>query len=595
MCGLAGSFFGPNCEHDVRRINAAQVHRGPDEVSAVVGENWALGHTRLQIVGLGAPGSQPLAARSGRWLVAFNGEIYNHEELRRAHDLPHLGPSDGAVIPELLDRYGVNAFGLLRGMYAIVAVNTEADSVLVAVDPLGIKPLHWARRNRQVLVASEPKALGAADIPMSPAPEAIDEFLFRGSISADRSGLQGVHRLAPGEWRQFGSDGRQASGQTPFLEPGHKRDDWQAAAGLFQDAVSSHMLSDVPIALLLSDGVDSTALAQAMARHGSDFVSLTVDLGSGRDETAGARATAEMLGVPLIEVREELQPPDVSRFFDAMQRPSCDGLNTYLVSKAVAAQGLKVAVSGLGGDEILCGYPYHQRFRWSRWLSALPHRAAAAVLSASTSGLTPAEARRRLGAESRGRLPATPAGTVSLARQLRPIDGWAKSATEPRRIVSGGVGLGIDEGIANEFSLAEMDQYLTSVLLPDADAFSMAHSVEMRVPFLDAPFASSVFAIKDRALGKRDFTRAVRSEAVRQSFARPKQGFTLPVKEWMRRGPLREALQLARTPNSPWREVVPDFVRTELPASGGEGPLLTADTWRRTWSIVVLDQWLRSL
>jgi asparagine synthase (glutamine-hydrolysing) len=200
-------------------------------------------------------------------------------------------------------------------MYSIIAVDRESGSFLGAVDPLGIKPLSWVNRDGRVLIASEPKAFRACGVELVPDRLAISDYLCKGTIRSDSSGYLNVQRLSPGEWCLFSSDGGVVRGTTPYLKDQGANGDWEGARRSFADAVDSHMLSDVPIALLLSDGVDSIALACDMSLRETDFVSLTVDLGSGRDDSSGARATSDMLGMSLIEVREELDAEDVAGFF----------------------------------------------------------------------------------------------------------------------------------------------------------------------------------------------------------------------------------------------------------------------------------------
>lgn len=590
MCGVAGCFFTESGSNAVERINVAQRHRGPESSDVVGSGQWCLGHTRLEIVGLGPTGDQPLFSQSGRWAVVFNGEIYNHQALRQEFGLFGLSPSDGSVIPELIERLGTDAFALLQGMYAIVAVDTWSSEVLLAIDPLGIKPLHWTQTQGRLLVASEPKAFEEAGVALEPDSTAIRDLLAWGSVRSTHCSFVGVNRLLPGEWRLFRGIGQSEAGSTSFWRPAEGPMAWDGAVAAFHSSVRRHMVSDVPLALLLSDGVDSTALAYSMSLTDATFTALTVDMGGSRDEIDGARSTCDRLGIPLEEVRQVPSDEDVARFFSAMQHPTLDGFNTFLVSKAIRGAGLKVGVSGLGGDELLCGYPYHQRFSYLRRAAFLPNRLAAPLLAKTQSGVETAQMRKRLAVITGGRWPRTATDVVALARILRPL------AEQEDVLRTGGARDPSD--LANELTRAEVDLYLKPTLLPDTDAFSMAHSVEMRVPYLDSELFSAVMSVPSRSPGKADFVRHVDAPVVSDAALRPKQGFTIPLAAWLADGCLSHALHQATVRSAPWRHFAAGEVEAEIPPGAQVSSLesaLKSPMWRRVWSIVVLDQWLRSL
>jgi asparagine synthase (glutamine-hydrolysing) len=596
MCGLAGAFF-ENSERTmkiVHHLNGCQQHRGPDETSEICDDWFTLGHTRLSINALGAGGKQPIFSLDQRWLVSFNGEIYNHRHLRDRFNLYGLGPSDGAVIPELISRYGTDSLSHLRGMYAFIAVDLHSQRVLAAVDPFGIKPLHWSKSRKGLVIASEPlPMLRFTDDPQVDT-QAIATFLHRGALDNADSGILGINRIRPGTWLLFDSSGVVDEGPTYTAPELSVSSSWESAAQAFRNSVRDHMLSEVPIALLLSDGVDSTAIAVEIARTGHNVTALTVDLGGGlRSEMGAARETCAQLGINHIAINETPSDESIRHFLSAMQRPTVDGLNTHLVLAGVRQLGFSVAISGLGGDEMLTGYATRPELILNRIVNKTPLGFAAAIAAALSPGLTFQDARARLEGVSRDRNSNTASQFVSLQRQV-----WSASSVHeatglipkvwtPTRISK----LIADPNFANNLSSAQIDLYLTGQLLPDADAFSMAHSVELRVPFIDVDFAQSIFSIPRRALGKARLVHSLKSHELNVALRRHKQGFSLPMEQWMLNGILTPAVVELSSPNAPIRNSIDEqFINSSLRAWKRH-----EIKWQRIWVLVVLNQWLGRL
>lgn len=591
MCGVCASSGLSSQEASVfvDRLNAAQRHRGPDGVASVVVGNSCLGNTRLAIIAPGHDGDQPLVAHDGSCTVVFNGEIYNYRELVRDHQL-RSGGSDGAVIPQLWSRYGTGTFRLLRGMYAVVLADHRTGRIVVARDPLGIKPLHWRVDERGLLISSEVRPL------LHPNDEvdrrALSRFLLLGALPAAGSPVVGVSAVPPNTWLSF--DGPSLIDQG-LVDP---RLDLTAGAGkdvadALRESVALHLRSDVPTALLLSSGVDSSAVAWAGREASQTLHCLTVDLGGGRDEAAEAARTANWFGHTHEVVRRSPDEQDVEAFFAAMQRPSIDGLNTFVVARAVRDAGYKVALSGLGGDEATAGYSHFAYLRRLRALAkadrvpGLPGAMALALRAGR--GRVPVKAGELLGREG-------------------PRDAWDLSLLQRRvwhpALVTRALGLPADADLVQDapagqgrtdapgLTAAEYRIYLQSTLLPDADAFSMASSVELRVPLVDVRFlASAVGAGGETGLGKAGFARALGDERLESLARAPKQGFSLPMDEWMRTGMLRERITETAASDAP--------VWLHLDRSVGVAVLdawsRRSAPWSHAWALVVLDAWLRSL
>lgn len=601
MCGVCGVVRPTGIlledQTAVNGLNGLQRHRGPDGAGRWADERAALGHTRLAVVDLTEGGHQPFSNADGSVVVVFNGEIYNHEELRRRYRLAAVDLCDGAILPQLWEHLGVRMFAQLRGMYAIAVYDVRAGTTTLARDPFGIKPLYWTRAGQGPLAfASEPRAL----LSLASCPEldgvALRHYLMFGAMARDQSPFSHISAVPANGWVTWDRELTRSSGEitSNLFDALPARDERQLRED-FLTTVSLHLNSDVPVALLLSSGLDSAAIAWACAVLDAPLTCVTVetwpapgdrgdrDRESPRESVGAARVAAtfghrhEIVGSPPTR-------PLVARFFAAMQRPSIDGLNTFLVSRSIASLGIKVALSGLGGDELLAGYP---SFRMLRYLPLL--RAGDAImfnrLIAGVCGATNEKLAYLLGAGG----PRDAVGLAHLSRRVfldRQVDALAPGTPW-------GVRLGADgDSSARSLSLAELAGYLGGTLLPDTDAFSMAWSVEIRVPYVDVAFARAALSFAPRrGVGKRRFAAILDDRELRGIARRPKLGFTLPMDRWMRKGPLAEVVRAAEAPDARVRGILdPDAVSRVL-CLWRDGRL----GWSRAWSIVSLDAWLRSL
>lgn len=588
MCGVCASSSPQpgTAARLVDELNQAQSHRGPDGAASVVADTWCLGNTRLAVITPGGAGDQPLVEAEGACTAVFNGEVYNYRELIRDHGL-RPGGSDGAVIPQLYARYGARAFRLLRGMFAVVLADHRTRRLVLARDQLGIKPLHWRQDGQTLRVASEVRPLLLPGDTVDRA--ALRRFLHLGSLPSAASPFAEIRALAPNTWLVLDSGGPVDSGE---IEPGLDLTRGRSVdlADALRESVRLHLRSDVPTALLLSSGLDSSAVAWAAQEVGSSLHCLTVDLGGGRTEAAEAAVTARAYGHTHELVRHAPTSDDVQRFFHAMQRPTIDGLNTFAVCRAVREAGFKVALSGLGGDEATAGYSHFRYLPLLRAAArapglpavarAVPARAAARTRSKRLELLT------SVGAVDAWQLSALqrrlwPAALVSQAlRDVGPVDLMQESPVGTGRLD------------AASLTAAEYRLYLQSTLLPDADAFSMVSSVELRVPLVDREFlAASVTAGGPAGLRKRGFAKALGQARLTQLAQAPKQGFSLPMDAWMRSGLLRPAVDDCTSSSA----LVWDHLDRSIGAQVIDGWRTGRLPWSHAWALVALDQWLRTL
>jgi asparagine synthase (glutamine-hydrolysing) len=623
---------------------AALRHRGPDEEGFLVNEprapGLALGVRRLSIIDL-AGGHQPVWNEAHDVAVVFNGELYNYRELRERLTLSghHFRTkSDTEILVHAWEEWGEDCLEELRGMFALALLDLRnryatAPLLFVARDPLGIKPLYYTQTPDGFAFASEVRALLAAGLaPRKLSQDALTSYLLFGSISEPVTLLEGVFSVPPGHRiLLYVPERRRVPRARPWWDPVRspaardtkKPSDVAAAAKrlrpLLEDAVRAHLIADVPIGLFLSSGLDSGAIAALATRAQPGIRSFTLTFpGTPYDEAPMARVIAERCGTQHKEV-----PLDggavVSRLEEAvaaLDQPTMDGINTYFVSWAAREVGLKVALSGVGGDELFAGYQTFAntarlerliRFAW--FVPAPMRRATAPLVGRLIANRNTSDAARKAVAAwlSPDALP----HPYFFARVLFPLPELARIA-EPRLRAStissdgvtleptwlGWLQLAADAArkleAASGVSWLEMRSYMTSTLLRDTDSVSMARSLEVRVPLLDTPLVEFVGSLPDAARSREGVHKALLVEALgeilpQQIVAQPKRTFTLPWEDWLR-GPLRARLEgsfadlaLRLAPH-----VHPDGVREVWSAF-----LAGRTSWSRPWSLYVLNEWCR--
>ena len=578
MCGIAGAFgrIDPAVAEAVRHMSAAQVHRGPDSDGFWTscppegGDGAVLAHRRLAIIDLSDAGSQPMTDPEPGNVIVFNGEIYNFRALRR--ELEREGARfrshcDTEVILKAYARWGADCVTRLRGMFAFALWDASARRLLLARDRLGIKPLYVcsvARPGgaRTLLFASEVRALlatGLVDREVDPV--ALASYVWNGFVVGPSSIVRGIEQLPPGTCA-IAADGTMPAPRRYWQIPatssraGKERLEIELSA-----AVGMHLVSDVPLGIFLSGGIDSSAIAALAVRSGTARVR-TFHIGfeeAAYDESQQARAVARALGTEHHELRltQEIFQRELPDALASLDQPTFDGINTYFVSRAVREAGLTVALAGTGGDELFGGYRSFREVpwaaRWSRRLGAFPPGllrgvANAVVRAASFRADLPPQTRWGKLADvlaARGELLDTYQVSYALfssdfARQLlkRSVNGEIRTGL-PRKTAQE-----LGESIAGRnplpaVSVLTMWCFLGERLLRDTDAASMASSLEVRVPFLDHEVVSTTSALPEddrfEPLGKKQILRDLALRGLDEKlFERPKSGFVLPLDEWAR-------------------------------------------------------------
>ena len=625
MCGIAGvhgleAFDGLNdalaC---TKRMVAAVSHRGPDAEGVWTNEEQVvLGHRRLSILDTREGANQPF--HMGSDVLVFNGEVYNYLELRReleaegAHRFVTQG--DTEVVLAALRHWGLDrALNRLNGMFALAWWSATERRLVLVRDRLGIKPLYWHQTERGTLFfSSEVRALLASgQVPRTLNRSAIADQWMYGTVHAPETIVKDVHLLEPGSLlivqdedvrlATWWEPADEALGE-PSLDPLGRS---KRIRELLSDSVALRMRSDVAYGAFLSGGIDSSAIVGLMSEVSTQPVStFSVTFEDEHlDESPWSRAVAQRFGTDHHEIR--LSPEDflaqVPSGLEAMDHPSADGLNTFVVSGATRRAGVKVALSGLGGDELFAGYPVFARsaqLAKLNWLAAWPkglRRVAGKAYTALNPGMT-----SRKQAEILAGHYFDVAHTYPLSRQMFLRSDLQRMLTSDvplqndvfswlvKELAPGKKAFGLP--FLSQVSLAEMRTYMGHTLLRDADQFSMAHALEVRVPFLDHRLVAAALAAPDRdkfpSSPKRLLVEALDGLLPDDVVNRPKMGFVLPWEMWMR-GELRPVCErgLQSLKDRAW--VQSDAVAAmERSFMSGE----TQWSWSRVWSLVVLGEYL---
>src|SRR3984957_2045230 len=643
MCGICGAIGFSSREIGelaVRRMLRAIVHRGPDDEGFLNASPAVVGSRRLSIIDLPG-GSQPIWNETETLAVVYNGEIYNFQELRR--DLEGRGHSfrthsDTEVIVHAYEQWGDACAERLHGMFAFAVLemrqgrNGRATRVFLARDPLGIKPLYYTQAGSSFLFSSEVRSLLASGhvVPELSA-DSLSAYMLFGSVCEPMTMVEGVYSLPPGHYIAIETNGRIAAG-TPKdyvnLEeralrktPGKSDSSQFSSAGavaapgevrsLLDAAVKSHLIADVPVGVFLSSGVDSTALAALAAAAQNEIHTFTVAFPDIEfSEAEIARATAKRLGTRHSEL--SLSGSEMADRLDeavaAFDQPSMDGINSYFVSWAARQAGLKVALSGLGSDEIFGGYDSFTATEQVARITRAAHMVPRSLRGLSGNLLKKSKAYRGSRDAFRkasaawldpGDLPHpyfftralfTASTVASVLRQDTATWGdtrWGhwlgEAATEAAPMDS-----------FTQVSWLELRSYMLNTLLRDTDAMSMHHSLEVRVPFLDRSLVEKVLSLpesvkKDPAKPKSLLLAAMGGLLPKEITSQKKRTFTFPWENWLR-GKLGERVSAGL---QDWSPHLDSHLNGRFAGSVFRDFQRGRTTWSRPWSLYVLNEWVK--
>jgi asparagine synthase (glutamine-hydrolysing) len=573
MCGIAViySYKSPSekvCNSELIKIRDHMSNRGPDDAGLWVNKNIGMAHRRLSIVDISNHGHQPMETSDGKLRIVFNGEIYNYKKIRK--DLEKKGyqfrtESDTEVLLHLYKEKGQGLLSDLRGMYAFAIWDDEKQGLFIARDPLGIKPLYYSDNGKSIRVASQVKALisgGGIDKKRDSA--GLVGFYLWGNIPEPYTIYEKIKALPAGTslWvnqngahkRKFFSIADMFSQQLDITNQLSHEEMMYELSSALSDSVNHHLIADVPVGVFLSAGLDSSTLtAHASKLSGRRLNTVTLGFseyrGTVNDEVPLAESISRYYGThhKTVWVKESNFREEADNLFDVMDQPSIDGINTYFVSKAAAESGLKVALSGVGGDEIFAGYPSFQQI--PKMVNNLGFMEQIPIIGKGFRYVSAPIVKHFTSTKYAGLLEYghNYSGAYLLRRGLY-MPWELPEVLDPEIIKEGWQKLQplihlekMIRPINNErlkISAMEMSLYMRNQLLRDADWAGMAHSLEIRTPLVDVELLKKLtpLLMLDHPPSKKNMATTFEKQLPESVINRVKTGFSVPVNEWMTGG-----------------------------------------------------------
>lgn len=596
-------------------MNQATAHRGPDFTAAYSDEYISLGHNRLAIIDLDASSNQPFISADGRYVLVFNGELYNYKEVRL--QLPNWNfrtQSDTEVLLAAFVTHKEKCLQLFNGMFAFAVWDKEDQSLFVARDRMGIKPLYYYEKNDLFVFSSEIKGILASNlINATLDKESLVDYLRYQTVHAPDTILEGVKMIMPGHYMWVSGEELKTENywspvkNTRFNQVSTYQEACEKNLELLQNAVKRRLVADVPFGAFLSGGIDSSALVGLMSNTQKGVKTFHISFEEeAYSEAVHARKIAEKFATNHTEIT--LKATDLRDILPAalgaMDHPGADGPNTFLVSKVTKEHGITMALSGLGGDELYAGYDIFSRalkLQRSKWLFSFP-KGIRAAMGQMYATLKPGIASKKIQyVLSQNYLEAEyyyPFNRLALfdeeVKGLTGLDILPINKVFQQTNKQIGMGsAGITYPLLTKISIAELQSYMQNVLLRDTDQMSMAHALEVRVPFLDHELVEFVLGLPDHwknpTTPKKFLTDSLGDLLPSEIINRPKMGFTFPWEIW-------------------FRNELKDFVQAHLHAIENRGIIRkgAADGlwkkflaqnpsvhWSRIWQLVVLENWLK--
>lgn len=613
MCGIAGILYFKHPVEDpavVKKMTDAMAHRGPDAHNDFVQGRVGLGHRRLSIIDLSDAANQPFADNTGRYRIVFNGEIYNFREVKsQLTNYSFTTSGDTEVLLAAYLQWGKSCLQYLKGMFAFAIWDIQTEELFIARDRMGVKPVYYYYNDNYFLFASELRGILASGlVKRAINVEAIREFLSYQSVGFPLSIIKDIHQLDAGSCMTIRGDNINTEKYwdiTTAVEPGVNDDRSTVLTNirsLLRSSVERRLISDVPIGAFLSGGIDSSAVVGLMAEVSAERPN-TFTIGFSEKEFDESEYASQIARKFNTRHNQVLLKPSVfldelTNALSAMDTPSGDGVNTYVVSKAIRESGLTVALSGVGGDELFAGYPFFKQYLklrklnkvwgltgWARNLVATGYslngsnkagrlRQLIMAPTCSIESFYP-EFRRIYSPALLSKLTSLKGSTTVLESNLRSING--NFARFPA---------------LSQVSIAEYLGYTQQTLLKDTDQMSMAVSLEVREPFFDHDLISYVLGVPDDMkfphTPKSLLVDALGDLLPDEVVHRKKQGFLFPWAIWIRNELFEFCDQLLK------RMAQRDFVNGQA-LLGYWKRFLQGDPavrWMEIWLFVVLEYWL---
>ena len=573
MCGICGILLTEEkgggdslaIESDLSLMMQLLAPRGPDASGQWINPNRSvfLGHQRLSIIGSTGAGIQPMRSQNLRYTISFNGEIYNYRELAQelaTYGVMMRGDSDTEILLELYSVYGVNAFPKLRGMFAFAIWDEQEKSLILARDTFGMKPLYYSTDSYGLMFSSQIKSLlGVKRVSRDINLEGYTSYLIWGHVMGGETLFENIFPVKPGSWIKVKEGGIYHSEDFASIYDLYSSSKSKSSSAtlhdLLVDTVEHHLIADVPVGIFLSSGIDSSVLLAATAELGVRPKTITLGFedfrGTSLDESVLAEKLAKYYGAEheTIFLSQKQILESLDDFFDAMDQPSTDGLNTWLVSRAAHKLGLKAALSGVGADEFFGGYPSFRQVQ--KLLDALGLLARIPKLG---------KALRRITYPALNKIKRTKyAGLLEYSNNLTRAYFLRRAQTMPFELqkINGlendfssiyekaTCKLSMYEKITEEqvknlrsiggsfmaISYLEASNYMSNRLLVDSDWASMNSSLEIRMPFVDSIFVSGI--IEQMRTGnpftKQDLASCLKIPLPDEIRFRRKTGFAVPM------------------------------------------------------------------
>ncbi len=621
MCGISGFIHHQLSESRAREVvekmNSLLRHRGPDNQASWTGEGLCLGHTRLSIIDLSSQSNQPLKSEDGRYVIVYNGELYNYRELKLELQRSPVGSgvkpwffrtaSDTEVVLAAFERWGINCLHHFSGMFAFAVYDSSEKKLWLARDKMGVKPLYYSSGEEGFIFSSEIRAIIHAGLKhFSLNRETLAEYLMYQTVHAPGTIVSGIQMLMPGHYIEYSAGSmaitqyydlnktKTTAAHMPYAEICSKTFE------LLSLAVEKRMQADVPFGAFLSGGIDSSAVVALMSKVSTEPVrTFNVAFDEGEfSESKYARVIAAKYRTQHEEIK--LRPSDflsqLPQALASLDHPSGDGPNTYIVSKATRQAGITMALSGIGGDELFAGYDVFKRMhdlQAKSWINAVPQVLRKAAGSFAGRKNTVA-AKKMAELLSEKKITFTEAykysRTVFTKKELWSMMPAADPFAQIKKLTEA-----VPQNqnyLLTAVSLSEIQTYLQNVLLRDTDQMSMAVALEVREPFLDHQLVEFVLSVPDEYkfphTPKKLLTDTLGDLLPAEVVNRPKMGFTLPWQHWLKNdlrtfcesqihGFESKNLCLENSASRLWQR----FLKGD--------PLVT---WSRIWHIIVLNHWL---
>ena len=570
MCGVGGVFHfwghdGVVEKELLIKMNHEMASRGPDGSGIWVSEDNKTGlcHRRLSIIDIDARSNQPMFFK--HYSIVFNGEIYNYQILKK--ELIEKGAvfqtaSDTEVILQLYAEHGLETFNKLRGMYSLVIWDDIKKEMILSRDPFGIKPLYYYLEDNFVVVASQVKAIvNSVKINFEMEPAGQVGFFLLGSVPEPFTLYKDVFSLSPGSVAKISKDGKLACHQFASISNIYidefaktdnnvtdNKDDIIKLEEVVRDTIRCHLVADVPVGIYLSSGIDSSVIAALASETAKKSI---VAITAGFEESKDKKNDEMPLSIKLAEKCGFNHQKVVFNFNDfkseltniikKMDQPTIDGVNMYMISKRAKELGIKTVLSGVGADEIFRGYPTFKNakkiYKYSNF--TIKNKISQKIIKALLAQINLVSKNNKL--TKIVDYGETISKAYFLCRALYVVDDLLKVLNED--IVNSGLErLSLFEAmdrscmngrdINQKISLLEMQWYMKNQLLRDADWAGMAHSIEIRVPFVDYYFVKSLNSISDVRINKKSLAQIANKYMPKEILTRKKSGFTVPLIKW---------------------------------------------------------------